>query len=509
LFMEMESSIYALAYNLTFKNSGVEKKYLQQTNIYFRASLKFLQIFIPVILTVSSQSPIPILISLCLYFTPSLYFIRFAIFYITTFHSSSDFLSLISDWLSHIYTLRHTGSYLFLGLLKLFFWHLLDHPWTLDHFLCIFLLFYLTCTTQARFRELWADMESNKRKLMQEKTILNEIQSGVLIFTASGTAVSANHKAQVFLKTRGIATIDQLRYYEIFPECCQSRVKNMFTDALQGIQKEEEFLLSHELEPIPPLFSAVMVSLKAVEHGQNTQIHMSVVENSNAVMRRRFLASNERMIEETSAIIEEEFTNLYLHQKPLKNRHMRSLNLYLLAQRDLLVLMDNYLGESEVINEFFEIKNEIVNSVHICWRGAKIKKMSIVMICDSALPKQVFGDSTKHNQLLKSLVEFAILTGEMNSEISINCSLYSFSRSAAITYKIVFYSKSLRIEELDFIFRVRKDSEQPKLLEEMIEISEKYGLSIAIFDALLTIYGGYVLELDFQENINRVIISYV
>ena len=43
-----------------------------------------------------------------------------------------------------------------------------------------------------------------------------------------------------------------------------------------------------------------------------------------------------------------------------------SLNDYLLSQRDLLVLMDNYLGESEVVIEYFDIKNEIINTVHLC-----------------------------------------------------------------------------------------------------------------------------------------------
>jgi hypothetical protein len=171
--------------------------------------------------------------------------------------------------------------------------------------------------------------------------------------------------------------------------------------------------------------------------------------------------------------------------------------------------MDNYLGESEVINEFFEIKNEVVNAVHISWRGAKVKKMNIVLICEPVIPKQVFGDSTKHNQLLKSILEFAILTGELNSEISIAVSLRKFTKGASIEYKLSFYTKSLSMEDLDFIFRIRKNSEQPKLLEEMIEISEKYGLGIAIFDVLLTITGGYVNQVDLQDKIYRVVISYV
>jgi UTP-glucose-1-phosphate uridylyltransferase len=171
--------------------------------------------------------------------------------------------------------------------------------------------------------------------------------------------------------------------------------------------------------------------------------------------------------------------------------------------------MNNYIGESEVINEFFAVKDEVVNTVHICWRGAKAKRMKMALICEQVLPKQVFGDHIKHNQLLKSLLEFAILTGDMGSEISINVSLLKFIHGASIEYKFIYYSKTLTSEELENIFRIRKHSKKPKVLEEMIEICEKYGLGISIFDVLLTIINGYVGEILVQDSIHRVIISYV
>ena len=135
--------------------------------------------------------------------------------------------------------------------------------------------------------------------------------------------------------------------------------------------------------------------------------------------------------------------------------------------------------------------------------------MTIGLICEQVLPRQVFGDSIKHNQLLKSLLKFVILTGDLKSEVSSNCSLKKFNKGASIEYKFIFYSKSLTLSELEFIFRVRKHFEQPKLLEEMIEINEKYGLGISVFDVLLTVVNGYMSQIDIQDNINRVILAYV
>jgi hypothetical protein len=416
---------------------------------------------------------------------------------------------MLADWIIHLYTLRSPGTYVVFLVAKMVFWASFDYPVSFDLLLSSMVLVYFTVNLQGSFRGLWKEIETNKRKMIQEKTILNEIQCAVIVFDVVGSILSTNTKGLSFLRTRGITNTEKLQIFEIFPECCQTRIKDLFQKAIKGDQTDEEFLFSHELESIPPIFSAVVISLKKVENAGSVRVQMTVIDICNTIMRRRFLATNQRMIEESSLIIESEFIELYLGQKPLKNHHIRSLSHYLLDQRDLLVLMNNYIGESEVINEFFAVKDEVVNTVHICWRGAKAKRMKMALICEQVLPKQVFGDHIKHNQLLKSLLEFAILTGDMGSEISINVSLLKFIHGASIEYKFIYYSKTLTSEELENIFRIRKHSKKPKVLEEMIEICEKYGLGISIFDVLLTIINGYVGEILVQDSIHRVIISYV
>lgn len=503
------NDIYNLDYLFYFKNQGVEKKYLQQTSNYFSGSYKFLLFFVPLFLILEQLSVLNLCIFLPLLLNHSSISLRSSTFIVTTLNPGSLALALLADWIIHLYTLRSPGSYLVFLLSKLLYWFTFEYTIDLDLTLSSLVLVYFTVNLQGSFRSLWKEIETNKRKMIQEKTILNEIQCAVIVFDVSGTILSTNTKGLSFLKTRGISNTEKLQIYEIFPECCQIRIKDLFSKALKGDQTDEEFLFSHELDSIPPVFSAVVISLKKVENSGTVRVQMTVIDICNTIMRRRFLASNQRMIEESSLIIESEFIELYLGQKPLKNHHIRSLSHYLLDQRDLLVLMNNYIGESEVINEFFAIKDEVVNTVHICWRGAKAKRMKMLLICEQVLPKQVFGDHVKHNQLLKSLLEFAILTGDMGSDISVNVALRKFIHGASIEYKFIYYSKTLTLEELENIFRIRKHSKKPKVLEEMIEICERYGLGISIFDVLLTIINGYVGEILVQESINRVIISYM
>ena len=208
-------------------------------------------------------------------------------------------------------------------------------------------------------------MELNKKKMTQEKMLLNEIQTRAIIFTIDGFMINVNHKAKIFLKTRGIKSTDKLLYYEIFPNDCHERVKNLFNASINGKYSEEEFIISHELDSIPPPFSSVILSFKKIEYDETAAIEMTVADIGIATMRRRYLSSNQRSIEENSMILEEQFLESYFNRQPLKNKHMKSLNRYLLSQRDLLILIDNYLGKCEVISDYFDLKNEIINTVHI------------------------------------------------------------------------------------------------------------------------------------------------
>jgi hypothetical protein len=505
----MASNIYSLTPNFTFKNPGIEKKYIQHANIYFLSSLRFIIVFLPLCGVLETMDYIPVLIMTPLLFNRSLFTIRVLFFLLSLVLRKSNFVSLIVDWVGHLYTIKSSSSYLALLVIRIVYLKYIDQSLDINNVFSMVVLYSLMASIQKTFRRLWADGEENKKKMMQEKVILNEIQSGIIIFDLKGSAIMCNHKGKLFIQARGIQFSTSLNYHEIFPSESYKRIENLFNLAIKGEQIEEEFTLGDENEIIPKIFSSISISMKCYEYNSIKVVQMTVTDSSSIIMKRRFLAFNQRYVEETSMILEEEFLDLYLTKQPLKNHHMSIINSYLLSQRNLLVLMDYYLGESEMLNEFFDIKNEVVNTVHICWRSAKIKKLNILLICEQVLPKQVFGDSTKHNQLLKALTDFAILTSNINSEVSINCSLKKINKSACIEYKISYFSKSLTQKELDFIFRIRKHIEKPKILEEMVEINEKYGLGISLFDILLTILGGYATQIDFQDNIYRVIITYM
>lgn len=506
---DISNDIYNLSHEMIFKNHGIENKFIRQTNNYFSASYKFLLALTPILLSLDQKSAIPLILFLALFLSNFYHLSRFLIYFLTTLSPGHLSISLLVDWVIHTYTLRNPIQFTGLTLIRMLYWKISDYKISSDLIFSSVILIYFSFTLQGTFRDLWKNIEHNKRKMIQEKTVLNEIQCALLVFDSEENLLSSNTKAFTFLKTRGITSIEKLKIVDIFPEYCHIRVKDLFQKALNGHQTDEEFLFSHELESIPPVFSTVVISLKKVPSGDTIRVHMTIIDTCNTIMRRRFLAANQRIIEESSLIIESQFIELYLAKKPLKNHHIRSLNHYLLEQRDLLVLMNNYLGESEVVNEYFTIKDEVVNTVHTCWRGAKAKRMKITLICEQVLPKQVFGDNIKHNQLLRSLLEFAILTGDIGTEISVSVNLHKFIKEACIEYKLIYFSKLLTCSELENIFRIRKHSKIPKVLEEMIGICEKYGLGISIFDVLLTIVNGYVGELMVQESIHRVIISYM
>ena len=96
----------------------------------------------------------------------------------------------------------------------------------------------------------------------------------------------------------------------------------------------------------------------------------------------------------------------------------------------------------------------------------------------------------------------------MKSEISVVCYLMNLNNGASIEYNLTFYSKILTSSELEFVFRTSYNNE-PRLLEEMIEIYEKYGLGAALFDVLFTALDGNITKLSIQDNNCKVSISYM
>ena len=504
----MAVNLYCLANTFVFKSQSIEKKYMVQTNAYLKSSLNYLIFFLPVCAALSIESIIPMLLAMPLIFYRSYWAIRGVFLIISLIVIDCTFISLMIDWVSHLYTLRLPSYYCGSLLIRIIYWKCLGIGLDLDKCLTLALLVYLMVYTQIDFRKLWGDMEINKKKMMQEKQILNEIQAGVLVFSISGLVLSANQKAIHFLESRGIFSIEKVQHNDLFPADCKERAKSLFDLAVKGQSSDQEFVLSKELSLIPPLFSSVILVWKKTEYKSNPAVSVTITDISHTMMRRRLAGANQRAIEENSIILKETFLDLYLNKEFVKNKHLNSFYNYLLTQQNLSLLIENLLGECKVVKEFFDLKNQIVNTINLCWRAAKVKLLFLEVIFEKTLPKQVLGDRIKHNQLLKSLIEFIFLTADMKSEISVVCYLMNLNNGASIEYNLTFYSKILTSSELEFVFRTSYNNE-PRLLEEMIEIYEKYGLGAALFDVLFTALDGNITKLSIQDNNCKVSISYM
>ena len=93
----MASSIYSFTRNSSFRNSGIEKKYIQQTAVYFKSSLKFLLCFLPVYGFFDCYNFYALLIVVPLWFCRPLYLIRGVFFVLSLTLVRSEFVSLLMD----------------------------------------------------------------------------------------------------------------------------------------------------------------------------------------------------------------------------------------------------------------------------------------------------------------------------------------------------------------------------------------------------------------------------
>lgn len=505
----MASNLYTIARDCAFKSQGAEKKYLLHTTRYFQKSLRILIAVIILVAVVSKRSFVPILMLLPLGISRSDFIIRLACFGISILLAEAEFISLVLDWTSHFYTLRLPSTYCAFSLTRIIFLYAFQYEVTVDSLLNITLLSILMGYLQIDFRKIWADIELTKKKKIQAKIILNEIQTGILIFSPAGCVLSVNIKGKSFLNSRRIFSIDKLNYLDIFPLDSHKRLKNLFDLAVNGQTSEQEFILSHEQNFVPPLFTSIMLALRQCEFNSMPAVQMIITDIRNSAMRRRFVAGISKNFEETSVILKDTFIDLYFNRELVQAKHINSLHHYLLSREGLIILIDSLIGKCRLSKEYFELKTHIVNTVCMCWRSAKVKRLNISLICERALPKQAYGDCSKHDFLFKSVLEFAVFTAQMNSEIQINFSVLTYSRGASLEYKFIFYSKNLVESDLEYLFRTGSFKGTKRLFEENIEICEKYGLGLALFDLLLNALDGHVSQTTVFENSSRVILTYV
>ena len=91
---------------------------------------------------------------------------------------------------------------------------------------------------------------------------------------------------------------------------------------------------------------------------------------------------------------------------------------YLYRQGELGQALDWLLGYTELRLSDFDIKTEVVNTVHTCWTSWKNKDIKINLLCDKDISCARL-DRYKHNQLLRILLEYSLQQIDYKNDILI------------------------------------------------------------------------------------------
>ena len=76
-----------------------------------------------------------------------------------------------------------------------------------------------------------------------------------------------------------------------------------------------------------------------------------------------------------------------------------------------------------------------------------------------------------------------------------------------LNFRFNFISRDLTNEELERLFLVRKNEVKRRSMNDIIDISNKYGVNVTVMDALLVVLRGYVVDCYVQEhNKNKTVI---
>ena len=98
----------------------------------------------------------------------------------------------------------------------------------------------------------------------------------------------------------------------------------------------------------------------------------------------------------------------------------------------------------------------------------------------------------KHNLLLENILEFCINMAYDQTEIVLFCNTTSTGKSNyTILYKLDFCSKKLNRKSFELLFE-NSNNQSRKVIENIFETKEKYGIGIINFDIILQILNGTV-----------------
>jgi len=526
LFNTILNQNYKMSSFLSFKVAFTQKKFEREISKFSKASVECLgvaffvvllaKIFLEGFTQLELYTVVLTVSATVLSFKRTTLGLRLGTFAICLVNEIGDsekewkFMFLVSDWLGHLYTLKSWSSYAVLSVLKVAFVCVLyEKGFVMNVAVHAFLTFFM-CLLEKDIKDIWVIKEGYKRGALQQKEVLEFSQTAILILDESGKILDFNHKAKSYVRILGFSDISDMQFTQIF----ESRVSELLETALAKAKKGQSI---QELILMNPEFQdprGVLLMANNIPYNKKNCIQVTLVEVTPFVAEKLFKSGLWEKIDQLGAKNQKKLIDKCRKGEQLEVKDLLRFEKLLLKAKEIDMLDKYFLGQVKVKKEVFDFKLEISNLVETEWKSIKKNKLKVRLSREKGLHQPVKNDREKHNQAFKGFLKFVLKHAKQGSEVNIHCSrAVSFIKSVGqgfdARYKFTFYPQENISQEIDYLFQVRRDYSERKTFEEIILMSEKYGVSVAIFDFVLLALEGYVCEPIIQEDTNKVVLSYM
>ena len=359
----------------------------------------------------------------------------------------------------------------------------------------------LSACFEKDYRDLWQLYYSFKKSDSLYKNLFTNSLDAIFIVSPDHRILHYNKQARNLVLTlkSSAELLNQGKFEELFEETHRNLLAFLISNAMKGIKGEEEIffkkppltLLPEETSNLGCLLNAQICNWM----GKHC-VKCTCMDVSNFISRLLLVTDQYKKQLETVHGISRQYSQLFEYKEPMEPEHVMSFEFMFYRMLSILLLQSHFLSRFELRKNCFDINFEVQNVIDIWFVKSSVKHIGINYTRDQGIPKSVESDKALHNHVVHTLVGFAVNNAKKETEVSLVVEVNSaVDKELNILYKISFTTYRVSQGMLDTLFQVRKNNSKRRDLHQIMQITDKYGIELAVFDTTLCLLKGFISDI--------------
>lgn len=357
----------------------------------------------------------------------------------------------------------------------------------------------LYCYLQKDLKDLWTLADSFRRSDQHHKDILNGAIEAYFVTDLEGVVLYTNTAGRHLAAALNVPAI---RYgysslFLLFQEENAVKLQDILKSSAR-LEADEKELIIKRL-PAGPLDVrqvrglGVQVRSQPFTWREKPAILFAFEDVSLYIARRLFLTSIYRQLHTSVIEFSKELEVLHKMKHSISAKELFSFYQLHTEYGNSLLLQYYILGRVEMRKEPFHLRTEVENVMEFVSFRAYHRNIDLYLTREEGFPAAVYADKLRHTQLLTNLLTFVVDQAKEGSEVGLYCAVGGAQEGEFIlSYRVNFSTTKLTQADLEELLVTRKGETRRRGLNEVIELTENFGVGILVFDMLLQVLRGVV-----------------